>query len=163
MSIDPVHTRPARSHFGLSHEGRQIFAKLRQSNALPRPRVLRTGQFITLELLADTIHPADDGFLGAIEWRVADYIDILLSESDDVTKLQWLSGLAELDLESTAAFGLPFGRLSPVERQSLVAELYRDWPMRESALTAFIEIVELATVCACFAAEASATEDSAGH
>jgi hypothetical protein len=147
--------RPVRSQFGLSEGGRHAFARLRESNALPSLRVLSASQFAAVELLADTIHPADGDSPGAIDWRVADYVDLLLSESDDVTKLQWLSGLAELDQEATAGLGLPFLRLSEAQRQALVAELHRGGRSRESALEAFVELVELASVCACFASEAS--------
>ena len=41
----------------------------------------------------ETIHPPEGTAPGAMDFRVADYIDILLSESDDVTKLEWLNGL----------------------------------------------------------------------
>jgi hypothetical protein len=162
-SVRDSQSRPARSQFGLSDEGRKAFASIRQANALPNRRVLGASQFVTLELLADTIHPADDGFPGAMEWRVADYVDILLSESDDVTRLQWLSGLAELDRESISGFGIPFGRLTDAQRVSLVAEIYRERVSRESTLETFIDIVELATVCACFAADMNAAEATAGH
>ena len=54
----------------------------------------------SLEALVEAIIPTDERSPGAKEARVADYIDLLLSESDDELILQWMGGLAELDEEA---------------------------------------------------------------
>ena len=46
----------------------------------PQPKVLSRPQFETLEVLVEAIIPTDDRSPGAKQARVADYIDLLLSE-----------------------------------------------------------------------------------
>ena len=87
----------------LSHDGLLAFARIQAGNAAPTPKVLSTSEFRTLEALVEAIIPADERSPGAKEARVADYIDLLLSESDDELALQWMGGLAALDAEATCA------------------------------------------------------------
>jgi hypothetical protein len=75
-----------------------------RAGAPPKPLLLSAAQHATLEALVETIIPADERSPGA-KARVADYVDLLLSESDDEVKLQWLGGLAELDEKRSPAFG----------------------------------------------------------
>jgi hypothetical protein len=135
--------------FTLSDHGRWALGRIRQTNEMPTLRVLTAAQFATLEYLVETIHPPEGASLGAMDLRAADYIDILLSESDDVTKLEWLNGLAALDTEARAGFGLPFSRLDELEKKALVAEFYRRRPTGGSSLESFIHLVEQATAYAC--------------
>jgi hypothetical protein len=60
-------------------------------------------QFQTLEALVEMIIPADDRSLGAKQARVADYIDLLLSESEPELTLQRIGALAALDAEARPA------------------------------------------------------------
>src|SRR5687767_9917201 len=84
----------------LSDDGLLAFARLQQANAPSVPKVLSASQFATLEALVEAIIPADDRSPGAKQARVADYIDLLLSESDSELALQWMGGLAVLDGEA---------------------------------------------------------------
>ena len=80
---------------------------------MPRrsPRCSRRRSSQTLETLVEAIIPTDERSPGAKEARVADYIDLLLSEADRELALQWFGGLAALDAEATARFRAPFVRL----------------------------------------------------
>jgi hypothetical protein len=135
--------------FTLSDSGRWALRQIRETHALPSLRVLTPAQFATLEYLVETIHPQQGGAPGGMDSRAADYIDILLSESDDVTKLEWLNGLAELDIEARAGYGIPFGRLEDIAKKALVEEFYRRGPAGDSTLQSFIHLVDQATAFAC--------------
>ena len=73
----------------LSDEGLLAFAQLQQASAAPNPTVFSASQFAALEVLVEAIVPTDDRSPGAKEARVADYIDLLLSESDRAAALEW--------------------------------------------------------------------------
>ena len=77
----------------LSNEGLLAFGRIQVSNAAPAPVALSTSPVATLEHLVEAIIPTDERSPGAKEARVADYIDLLLSESDDeVTPVDRWSG-----------------------------------------------------------------------
>src|SRR5262245_10812308 len=78
----------------LSEEGLLAFERIQQTGAAPAPLVFSQAQFATLEALAEAIIPADDRSPGAKQARVADYIDLLVSEADRSMALQWFGGLA---------------------------------------------------------------------
>ena len=107
----------------LSESGLLAFGRIQQAQAAPAPKVLSSSQFATLEALAEAIIPADERSPGAREARVADYIDLLLSESDEATVLQWIGGLAEVDEEATARFQAPFARLDAAQADTILAAI----------------------------------------
>ena len=81
----------------LSDEGLLAFTRIQETNAPPAPRILSAPQLRTLETLVEAIIPADDRSPGAKQARVAEYIDLWLSESDRHVVLEWTGGLASLD------------------------------------------------------------------
>jgi len=91
----------------LSNEGLLAFSRIQAGKVPPSPKALSTSQFATLEQFVEAIIPADDRSPGAMEARVADYIDLLLSESDDDLTLQWIGGLAALDAERRSPASAP--------------------------------------------------------
>jgi hypothetical protein len=131
---------------------------VQKAHTLPRLRVLSLAQYATLEALAETFIPAEDCAQGAIDARVADYIDLLLAESDDATKLQWMAGLTELDREARAGFGVPFARLDPAHMRALVAEMTARPDHPESALHAFVQMAQEAAICAYYMPEIRSVE-----
>src|SRR5439155_18470899 len=70
----------------LSDEGLIAFARIQETNAPPQLKLLSPSQFATLEVRVDAIIPTDDRSPGAKQARVADYIDLLLSEVDRETR-----------------------------------------------------------------------------
>jgi hypothetical protein len=107
----------------LSDEALLAFVEVQRREGPPSPKVVPAASFATLQALVEAIIPADDRSPGAREARVADYIDLLLSESDDELKTQWLEGLAAIDAEATARFGSPFARLGPADTDALMAAI----------------------------------------
>jgi hypothetical protein len=123
----------------LSEEGLAAFAEIQLGKAPPHLKVLTSAQYQTAEALVEAIIPADERSPGAREARVADYIDLLLSEAPVSLKRRWLNGLSALDAESTARFGSPFLRLPAAHMEALLAdisrnELLKDEPPADPAL-----------------------------
>jgi hypothetical protein len=75
----------------LSDSADEAFAAIQAAQAPPRLAFLTAGQHAILDALTETIIPVDERSPGAREARVADYIDLLLAESDDQTRLPWYS------------------------------------------------------------------------
>src|SRR5918996_3210237 len=92
----------------LSEENAHAFATLQATKAPPRLKVLSPAQYATVETLVEAIIPADERSPGAREARVADYLDLALSEAEDAQRKEFLDGLTALDAEavgrSTAVF-----------------------------------------------------------
>ena len=107
----------------LSDEGLAAFQTIQRTKAAARPKVLSSTQYATIEAFVEALIPADDRSPGAREARVADYIDLLLSEADDAVKQEWFDGLAALDAESATHFQLPFAKLTPPQVEKLLTRV----------------------------------------
>ena len=69
--------------------------------------------------LTEAIIPADERSPGAKEARVADYVDLLLSEEDDTLRQEWLDGLAA---DAITRFGAPFVGLDVPQVEAMLTE-----------------------------------------
>jgi hypothetical protein len=107
----------------LSDEGLLAFARIQAGNAAPARKALSDAQFATLEALVEAIIPADEHSPGAKEARVADYIDLLLSESDPALVLHWMGGLSALEEEAVRRFGTAFVRLDANQLDAILADI----------------------------------------
>lgn len=107
----------------LSDAGLLAFTRIQETNAAPRPKVLTSAQFRTLEVFAETIIPADDRSPGAKAARVADYIDLALSESEPDHVLHWIAGLAALDAEAIARAKTPFVSLTAAQADAILRDI----------------------------------------
>jgi hypothetical protein len=130
----------------LSDEGLLAFARIQETNTPPRPKVLSVPQFHTLEALVEAIIPTDDRSPGAKDARVADYIDLWLSEADPQVALQWSGGLALLDTESTARFRAPFVRLNAGQADAILADISRNERAPKTPLETFFVMTKQATI-----------------
>jgi hypothetical protein len=70
----------------------------------------------TLIELTERIIPADDSSPGAKAARVNEYIDLVVSESPELTKQTWREGLAAINRMSRDRFGAAFAD-APAEKQ----------------------------------------------
>lgn len=89
------------------------------------PQFFKPAEFETVEILAETIIPADDK-PGAKDARVADYIDfVVFSAAEHQPSLQreWGDGLALLDRTSRENYRHPFREIQADERENLLMEL----------------------------------------
>ena len=115
----------------LSEEGASAFAEIQRKGGAPVLKVLTAAQYATLVALTEAIIPADERSPGAREARVADYIDLILSEADDKLRKEWTDGIAALDADAVARAGVPFARLDPQQTWSVLIDASRDEKVRE--------------------------------
>ena len=137
----------------LSPDGLAVFARIQSGSTPPNPKVLSAADFRTLEAFVDAIIPTDERSPGAKEARVADYIDLLLAESDDEIALQWMGGLAALDQEATARFRAPFVKLAAPQLDTIMAAISRNEGDPQSPLEHFFVIAKNATVRGYYSSE----------
>lgn len=109
----------------LSEEGVAAFAEIQRTKAAPSLKVLSASQYATLAALTEAIIPADERSPGAKEARVADYVDLILSEGDDKLRQEWLDGLAALDADAVTRFGAPFVGLDAPQVEAMLTEVSR--------------------------------------
>jgi hypothetical protein len=130
----------------LSDRGVLAFAALQQTQTPPARLVLTATEYETVELLAEAIIPADDRSAGARAARVAAYIDLLLSESDEATKASWTSGLGELDRVARQRFGVPVRELSNDRVTTLLTDISRSELAPATALEHFFVLLKEGTI-----------------
>ncbi len=107
----------------LSDEGAQAFAALQRTGAAPALKALTRPQYATVDVLVDAIIPTDERSPGAREARVADYIDLLLSEVDADVRQQWADGLAAVDAAAVAQAGAPVAKLTAAQVEALLTTI----------------------------------------
>ncbi len=137
----------------LSTEGLLAFGRIQTAAAPPGPKVLSAPDFATLEELVETIIPADDRSPGAREARVADYIDLLLSESDAEVTLEWMGGLSALNAAAVSHFGEPFVRLTSAQRDALLSTISANERDPQTPLEAFFVTTKHATILGYYTSE----------
>ena len=130
----------------LSDEGLLAFARIQETNAAPDPKVLSRSQFETLEVLVDAIIPTDDRSPGAKQARVADYVDLLLSEGDRELALQWIGGIAALDADAISRFRTPFSRLGAGQIDAILQTISRNETTPQTPLETFFVMAKQATI-----------------
>jgi hypothetical protein len=123
----------------LSEENAHAFATLQATKAPPRLKVLSPAQYATVETLVEAIIPADERSPGAKEARVADYIDLALSESEDALRQPFLDGVSALDAEAIGRSGVGFARMSPPQVEALLSDLARNERPAEGVETSPLE------------------------
>jgi Gluconate 2-dehydrogenase subunit 3 len=130
----------------LSDRAAEAFATIQSTQAPPALAFLTAAQYTTLDALAETIIPTDDHSPGARDARVADYIDLLLSESDDPTQRSWTAGLALLDAESRRRFKAPYARLTLPQATELLTPLATNEDSPRAPLEQFFKATKDATI-----------------
>ena len=143
----------------LSDEGLLAFVRIQETNAAPQLKVLAPAQFATLEVLVDAIIPTDERSPGAKQARVADYIDLLLSESDRELTLQWLGGLAALDAEAVSRFRAPFGKLAAGQIDAILQTISRNEKAPQTPLETFFVMAKQATIRGYYTSEIGIHQD----
>jgi hypothetical protein len=130
----------------MSDEGLLAFSRIQQTQAAAAPKVLSPSQFATLEAIVEAIIPADDRSPGAKEARVADFIDLILSESEPSLALHWIGGLAELDDESVARFGATFRQLDATQLDAMMTTMSANETTPQTPLQTFFVMTKQVTI-----------------
>lgn len=130
----------------LSDDAVEAFAGIQKTGRAPQLKFLTAAQYAGTDALADTIIPTDEHSPGASAARVADYIDLLLSESDAETKATWTAGLAELDAASQSAFKAPLAKLTPAQRAQVVGGIAKNEAKPSTPSERFFKAAKDATI-----------------
>jgi Gluconate 2-dehydrogenase subunit 3 len=110
----------------LSDAGTAAFLQTARAGAAPRLKVLTPAEYAATDALTDTIIPTDAHSPGAHAARVADYIDLLLSESPAGTRTAWREGLAAVGALAQSRFQAPLARLTPAQRIEIVSGIAKN-------------------------------------
>jgi|SRR5262245_30143241 len=130
----------------LSDNGLAVFAQIQETQAAPNPKALSASQFATLEAFVEAIIPTDERSPGAKEARVADYIDLLLTESPPDVTLAWLGGLTALDTMANARFRAPFAKLNATEVDAILHDISANERNPKTTLETFFVMTKEATI-----------------
>jgi hypothetical protein len=143
----------------LSDEGALAFAGLQRTGATPALKALTAAQYATLDLLVDAIIPTDERSPGARDARVADYIDLLLSESDTEVRQQWFDGLAAVDAEASARNGTPVAKLSAAQVEALLTAISANERAPQTAAERFFVMTKRAAIQGYYTSEIGIHKD----
>jgi hypothetical protein len=130
----------------LSDGAAQAFAELQAAQAPPKLAFLTSAQYATLDALTEAIIPTDDHSPGARAARVADYIDLLLAESDERTQRSWTAGLALLDSEASRRFKVAYRQLTPPQVESLLTDISKNEASPRTPIEEFFRLTKEATI-----------------
>ncbi len=130
----------------LSEQGAAAFARIQRDGQPPKLAFLTAEQYATVDAIAETIIPADDHSPGAKAARVADYIDLLLSESSSDVQKSWVAGLAELDRVSKQRAGRPFSEINPDQALAVLTDVSGHEQNPTDALEQFFRDTKDATI-----------------
>jgi gluconate 2-dehydrogenase subunit 3-like protein len=130
----------------LSDSAAEAFAAIQSTDGTPKLAFLTSAQHATVDALAETIIPADDHSPGARAAHVADYIDLLLSESDPGTQKTWTAGLESLDELSRERFAAPYAQLTSSQMADLLREVSRNELAPQSSIEHFFVATKSATI-----------------
>ena len=96
--------------------------------------------------MSERIIPADDHSPGAKAAGVAAYIDLIISESPDVTKNTWREGLAAINKMSRAKFDKPFVDSTADQQTDLLKEISKNEKSPQTVEERFFRTIKYATI-----------------
>ncbi len=143
----------------LSEEGALAFEALQRTNAAPKLKALTAAQYATVDAFSDAIIPTDAHSPGAKAARVADYIDLLLSESDEPLRNSWTQGLAALDEATNARYKAPFVKLTPAQVTEFLTEISANEAKPATPVEQFFRATKDATIRGYYTSEIGIHKD----
>jgi gluconate 2-dehydrogenase gamma chain len=96
--------------------------------------------------MSERIIPADDHSPGAKGAAVNEYIDLVVSESTDLTKQTWRDGLAAINKMSQDKFAKPFADASADQQIDLLKEISKNERSPQTVEERFFRTIKYATV-----------------
>ena len=143
----------------ISEEGALAFEAIQRANAAPKLKALTAAQYATVDAFTEAIIPTDAHSPGAKAARVADYIDLLLSESDAAVRNTWTQGLVALDEASTAKFKAPFVKLTAPQVNELLTEISANEMQPKTPVELFFRTTKDATIRGYYTSEIGIQQD----
>jgi hypothetical protein len=107
----------------LSPAAAQALEALRASSAAAQPVFLTVDELAAVDALCDRIIPTDAHSPGARAARVAEFVDLWLSEQDAKTQGDWRTGLRALDEVARGRKGTGFAALDAAAQDAILTEL----------------------------------------
>src|SRR2546425_442666 len=99
----------------------------------------------TVVEMSERIIPADDHSPGAKAAGVSGYIDLVVSESTDITKQTWREGLAAINKMSRDKFGKPFADANTEQQIQLLTEISKNERSPQTVEEKFFRTIKYAT------------------
>ena len=130
----------------LSDTAAEAFSAIQGTSAPAKLAYFTPERYATVDALAEAIIPTDNHSPGARAARVADYIDLLLAESDPQTQQTWEAGLVALDDECRRRFGASFSGLASAQALQLLADISRSEFSPQTTLEQFFAATKSATI-----------------
>ena len=130
----------------LSDSAAAAFGAIQSTKGPPKLAFLSAEQYAAVDAFTETLIPADAHCQGARAARVADYIDLLLAESDKETQRTWTAGLALLDDESRRRFNAPYAQIGAAQSTDLLTAVSRNEANPTTALEHFFKTTKDATI-----------------
>jgi hypothetical protein len=143
----------------LSEEGALAFEAIQRTSAAPKLKALTPAQYATVDAFTDAIIPTDAHSPGAKAARVADYVDLLLSESDASLRNSWTQGLVALDEAATAKFKAPFVKLTPAQVTEFLTEISANEAQPKTPVEQFFKSTKDATIRGYYTSEIGIHKD----
>jgi Gluconate 2-dehydrogenase subunit 3 len=143
----------------LSDQAAVAFAALQRRQGPPQLTFLTSTQHATLEALTETIIPTDEHSPGSRAARVADYIDLLLAESDEQTQRTWTTGLSLLDVESRLMFRASYVQLNAAQAIELLSAISKNEANPRTPLERFFVTTKDATIRGYYTSEIGIHQD----
>lgn len=122
-------------------------AKQASTAAKPQPlRFFTDEENRTVIEMSERIIPADESSPGAKAARVNEYIDLIVSESPEITQRTWREGLAAVNKMSRDKFGAAFAAASVDQQVELLKEISKNEKSPSTVEERFFRTVKYATV-----------------
>jgi hypothetical protein len=130
-------------------QGHDHAKRPQQATADRKPQALRfftEEENRTVVEMSERIIPADESSPGAKAARVNEYIDLIVSESPELTKQTWREGLAAINKMSRDKFGAAFAAATVDQQIELLKEINKNEKSPSTAEERFFRTIKYATV-----------------
>lgn len=130
----------------LSEASAHALEQMRSGAAGSKFAFFTRAQHATVDAISERIIPTDDHSPGARAAKVADYIDLLVSESPAELKTTWTEGLTALDQASTERFKAPFVKATTEQQIALLTDISRNELDPKTPLEVFFREAKARTI-----------------
>jgi hypothetical protein len=122
-------------------------SKQQAPDAKPQPlRFFNEEENRTVIEMSERIIPADESSPGAKAARVNEYIDLIVSESPEITQKNWREGLAAINKMSRDKFGAAFAAATADQQIELLKEISKNEKSPSTVEERFFRTMKYATV-----------------
>jgi hypothetical protein len=143
----------------LSPAAAQALEALRATGDAAKPVFFTAHQFALVEALSERIIPQDAQSPGARAARVADFVDLLLSEQEEDLQEAWREGLLAVDSAAGERHGRRFAILDATAQDALLAEWSQSEQDPKALLDRFFVEVKLRTIQGYYTSEIGIHKD----